>query len=206
MSIVFASIGMSLDGYIAGPNAGPGNALGDGGHRIHEWVLDLDGCEEDQGRGDGEDNADGEVVQEIRRRAGAYVMGRWMFDEGDSRRPDPPPFRAPVFVLTHHAREAWTHRRGAPFTFVTAGVTTAVEQAREAARDKDVQVVGGATTVQQCLEAGVLDELQIHLAPVLLGSGVRLFDRITAGSQRFDTTRVIDSRGVTHLRYRVSAA
>jgi dihydrofolate reductase len=79
-----------------------------------------------------------------------------------------------------------------------------VEQARDAARDKDVQVVGGATTVQQCLEAGVLDELQIHLAPVLLGSGVRLFDRVTAGGRRFDTTRVIGSRGVTHLRYRVS--
>jgi dihydrofolate reductase len=200
MSVVFASIGMSLDGYIAGPNAGPGNALGDGGHRIHEWALDLDGVEEDQGHED----ADEHVVREIRLRAGAYVMGRWMFDEGGAGRPDPPPFRAPAFVLTHHAREPWTRRRGAPFTFVTGGVTTAVEQARDAARDKDVQVVGGATTVQQCLEAGVLDELQIHLAPVLLGSGVRLFDRVTAGGRRFDTTRVIGSRGVTHLRYRVS--
>jgi len=128
----------------------------------------------------------------------------WMFDEGQVGWPDPPPFRAPVFVLTHRAREPWVRQGGTTFTFVTDGIENALEQARAAAGDKDVQIAGGADIIRQFIEAGMLDELQIHLAPVLLGDGVRLFDRIdTEDAVELEVTRVIDSPRVTHLRYRV---
>jgi dihydrofolate reductase len=114
---------------------------------------------------------------------------------------DTPPFGMPVFVLTHHPRETLTMKGGTSFTFVTDGVESAFEQARAAAGDKDVAVAGGANVVQQCLRAGLLDELQVHVAPVLLGEGVRLFD----GGERanLEVTRVVDSPAVTHVRYRV---
>lgn len=130
-------------------------------------------------------------------------MGRRMFDEGEVGWPDPPPFQAPVFILTHGPREPWERQGGTTFTFVTDGVTSAVEQAREAAGDQDVQVAGGANAVQQCLDAGPLDELQIHLAPVVLGAGVRLCDGIDAEEVRLEPTRVVDSPAVTHVRYSV---
>jgi dihydrofolate reductase len=130
-------------------------------------------------------------------------MGRRMFDEGEVGWPDPPPFRAPVFVLTHHAREPWVRQGGTTFTFVTDGIESAVEQAKAAAGDKDVQIAGGANVVQQCVKAGLLDELQIHLAPVLLGDGIRLFERIGPEDVELEGTRVIDSPRVTHLGFRV---
>jgi dihydrofolate reductase len=117
--------------------------------------------------------------------------------------PDPPPFHAPVYVLTNRAREPWVRQGGTTFTFVTDGIGSALEQAREAAGEKDVRVAGGANTVQEFIEAGLVDEIQIHLAPVLLGEGVRLFERIGAEHVELESTRVIDSPNVTHLRYRV---
>jgi dihydrofolate reductase len=202
--MVFADLGMSLDGFVAGANAGPDNALGDGGHRIHGWMYRLEAWRERLDRSGGEaDNPDADVVQEKFDRSGAYVMGRRMFDEGEVGWPDPPPFRAPVLVLTHRARDPWV-RQGTTFTFVTDGIESAVEQARAAAGDKDVQVAGGADVVQQSLDAGLLEELQIHLAPVLLGAGARLFDRVDPGRVQLEPTRVVDSPTVTHLRYRVT--
>jgi dihydrofolate reductase len=126
-----------------------------------------------------------------------------MFDEGEVGWPDPPPFRAPVFVLTNRAREPWVRHGGTTFTFVTDGVESALEQASAAAGDKDVQIAGGADIIRQFVEAGLLDELQIHLAPVLLGEGVRLFEGIDPETVELERTRVIDSPRVTHLRYRV---
>jgi dihydrofolate reductase len=194
---------MSLDGFVAGPNAGPNNPLGDGGMRIHRWVYDLEGWRERQSLQGGKTNPDDEVSRETYDRTGAFVMGRRMFDEGEVGWPDPPPFRAPVFVLTKRAREPWVRQGGTTFTFVTDGVESALEQARAAAGEKDVLVSGGANTVGQFVEAGLLDELQIHLAPVLLGEGVRLFGGIDPQSVELESTRVIDSPRVTHLRYRV---
>ena len=130
-------------------------------------------------------------------------MGRRMFDEGEVGWPDPPPFRAPVFVLTHYTREPWVRQGGTTFTFVTDGIESAVEQAKAAAGDKDVQIAGGANVVQQSVKAGLLDELQIHLAPVLLGDGVRLFERMGPEDVELEGTRVIDSPRVTHLGFRV---
>jgi dihydrofolate reductase len=203
MGTVHASLGMSLDGFVAGPNAGPNNPLGDGGMRIHRWVYDLEAWRERQSLQGGKTNADNEVSRETYARTGAFVMGRRMFDEGEVGWPDPPPFRAPVFVLTNRAREPWVRQGGTTFTFVTDGVESALKQARAAAGEKDVLISGGADTIGQFVEAGLLDELQIHLAPVLLGEGVRLFEGIDPRSVELERTRVIDSPRVTHLRYRV---
>jgi dihydrofolate reductase len=203
MSKVIVDIGMSLDGFVAGPNAGPHNNLGDGGKRIHRWVFDAEAWRERQNLRGGRTNRDHEVIKEANDRVGAFVMGRRMFDEGEVGWPDPPPFRAPVFVLTHHAREPWVRQGGTTFTFVTDGIESAVGQAKEAAGDEDVRIAGGANAIQQAIEAGLVDELQIHLAPVLLGGGIRLFDRIDPKHAELEIMRVIESPNVTHLGYRV---
>jgi dihydrofolate reductase len=203
MGKVYADIGMSLDGFVAGSNAGPQNALGDGGDRIHQWTFDLEAWRERQSLSGGQTNRGDEVVEEAIANVGAFVMGRRMFDEGEVGWPDPPPFRAPVFVLTRHARDPWERRGGTTFTFVTDGLESALEQTRAAAGDEDVRIAGGANVVQHFIEAGLLDELQIHLAPVLLGDGVRLFDRTGQEPVELEGTRVIDSPMVTHLRFRV---
>lgn len=203
MGKVHVDMSMSLDGFVAGPNAGPHNALGDGGHRIQQWLYDVESWRERQTLEGGQTNQDDEVYKETSSRTGAYVMGRRMFDEGEVGWADPPPFRAPVFVLTRHAREPWVRQEGTTFTFVTDGIQSALKQARAAAGEKDIQISGGAAIVRQYIEAGMVDELQIHLAPVLLGDGVRLFDGIDPDAVELEVTRVIDSPRVTHLKYRV---
>ena len=195
---------MSLDGFIAGPNGGPGNPLGDGGPGLHQWVYELDSWLGRQGMDGGRVGQDDDLVKEVFGRTGAFVMGRRMFDEGEVGWPDPPPFRAPVFVLTHHSREPWVRQGGTTFTFVTDWIERAVAQARDVAGDKDVQVSGGASTVQQALNAGLVGELQLHLAHVLLGDGVRLFEGVDPERLRLEPTRVLGSEQVTHVRYRVS--
>jgi dihydrofolate reductase len=213
MTAVVLDISMSLDGYIAGPEPGPEQPLGRGGERLHEWAYRLASFRERHGESGGVTNADDEVLAETLARPGAVVMGRGMFGGGDGPWgddpwegwwADDPPFRAPVFVLTHHAREPLPKEGGTTFTFVTEGVEAAVEQASAAASGKDVSLAGGADVAQQCLRAGLLDEMQIHLVPILLGGGVRLFDRLDAAPLQLDKARVIDSPGVTHLRFRVA--
>jgi dihydrofolate reductase len=200
----FVDMAMSLDGFIAGPNGGPGNPLGDGGTRLHQWVYELDSWLQRQGMGAGRVGEDDDLVKEIFGRTGAFVMGRRVFDEGEVGWPDPPPFRAPVFALTHHPREPWGRQGGTTFTFVTDGIERAIELALAAAGGKDVQVSGGASTVQQALAAGLVDELQLHLAHVLLGDRVRLFEGVDPERLRLEPTRVLGSDQVTHVRYRVS--
>ena len=203
MSQVVVDMSMSLDGFIAGPNGGPQNPLGDGGSRLHQWMYDIESWRQRQSLTGGQINQDDEVVKESFARTGAYVMGSRMFGEGEVAWPDPPPFRAPVFVLTHHPRERWVRQGGTTFTFVTGGMESALEQARAAADDKDIRIAGGANTVRQFIEAGLIDELQIHLAPVLFGDGVRLFEHTGPEHIELGSTRVIDSPKVTHLRYRI---
>jgi dihydrofolate reductase len=205
VSTVFASLGMSLDGFVAGPNAGPDNALGDGGGGIHQWMYRVEAWRERQTLSGGEVGRDAELLEENYNRVGAYVMGRRMFDEGEVGCPDPPPFRAQVFVLTRDSREPWERRGGTTFIFVTDGPESALEQARRAAGEKDVQVAGGAQTVAQFLNAVFVDELEIHLAPVLLGAGTRLFDRVEADKLKLEPARVVESPAVTHVRYRVAS-
>ncbi|GAA4572704.1 dihydrofolate reductase family protein [Planotetraspora kaengkrachanensis] len=201
MSTVFVSVGMSLDGYIAGPNARPGNPLGDGGPPIHTWMYETATFRERLGFGaGGETGPDDDIVRHTFDRIGANVMGRRMFDEGEVGWPEEAPFGTPVFVVTNHAREPWVRKGGTTFFFVTDGIESALAQAKEAAGDKDVRISGGADVVRQYLSAGLVDELDIELAPVLLGSGNRLFDGLAgAGDIRLRT----EGR-VAHLRYRVA--
>jgi dihydrofolate reductase len=202
----------SLDGFVAGPNPTLEEPLGAGGERLHEWIVGLAAWRETHGKSGGVVNADSEVVEESIAATGAVIMGRNMFGGGEGpwgEDPwqgwwgDDPPFHVPVFVLTHHAREPLALQGGTTFTFVTEGIEPALEQAKVAAGDKDVLLAGGANVAQQYLAAGLLDEMQIHLAPILLGGGVRLLDNLDPGKVGFELTRVIESPAVTHLRYRV---
>lgn len=196
---------MSLDGFIAGPNDGPELPLGDGGERLHEWVYDLASWRERHGLAGGQTNGDAEILDEAFATTGAVILGRRMFENAKGWGENPP-FHMPVFVLTHDARETVAKEGGTTFTFVTDGIESALEQARAAAGDKDVAVAGGANAVQQYLKAGLLDELQIHVVPVLLGAGIRLFDHLGPEQIELERTRVIDSPAVTHLRFRVVKA
>jgi dihydrofolate reductase len=211
MGKVVFDISSSLDGFVAGPNPSLELPLGEGGERLHEWAIRLASWRERHGEPGGATGADDEVVAGGLAGTGAVLMGRRMFSGGDGPWEgdpnadgwwgDEPPFRVPVFVLTHHSREPLA-KRGTTFTFVTDGVESAVEQARAAAGDRDVAVGGGASVAQQVLGAGLLDELEIHLVPILLGGGTRLLDDLDPGI-RLERVRVVDSPAVTHLRYRV---
>jgi dihydrofolate reductase len=214
MAKLTLDISMSLDGFIAGPNQTLDEPLGKGGEQLHAWAFATKSFRESHGLSGGETNVDSEVVEESLGSAGATVMGRRMFSGGegpweddpnaDAWWGDDPPFHHPVFILTHHRREPVTKQGGTTFTFVADGIESALEQARAAAGDKDVAVGGGANVAQQYLKAGLLDELQIHLVPVLLGDGVRLFENHLGPERReLDCTGVIESPAVTHLRYRV---
>ncbi len=204
-------ISMSLDGFIAGPNQSLERPLGDGGERLHHWLFGLASFRERHGLSGGTINADSEILEESLSTTGAVVMGRRMFSGGegpwgddpnaDGWWGDTPPFGMPVFIVTHHARETVTKQGGTTFTFVTNGIEAALEQAKAAAGDKDVAVGGGASLAQQYLEAGLLDDMQIHLAPVLLRDGVRLFDHRGTEETELEATRVVHSP--THLMYRI---
>src|SRR2546421_1091268 len=186
MAKTTVDISMSVDGFIAGPNQTVEEPLGRGGEQLHQWLFAAAGWRERHGQAGGEENADSTLVRESLDATGAVVMGRRMFSGGHGPwESDPvaggwwgdePPFGVPVFVLSHHAREPLVLGGETAFTFVTQGVEAALEQARAAAGDRNVAVAGGADVVRQFLAAGHLDEIQIHLAPVLLGDGVRLFD------------------------------
>jgi dihydrofolate reductase len=203
---------MSLDGFVAAPNAGVEHPLGEGGERLHEWVFGLASWREEHGREGGTTSVDDEIVAESISKVGATIMGKRMFcgadgpwgdDPSDGWWGDDPPFHHAVFTLTHHPRETVTKPDGTSYTFVTDGIESALEQARLAAGDKNVAVAGGADVVQQYLKAGMLDELEVHVVPVLLGGGVRLFDNLEPGQVELEPTRVVESPAVTHLSYRV---
>jgi dihydrofolate reductase len=207
-------ISMSLDGYVAGPNPSTEHPLGGGGEQLHQWAFAVVAWRERHGLSGGERNRDSEVVDETLRNLGATIMGRRMYSGGqgpwesdaNSRGwwGDDPPFHHPVFVLTRHPREPLPIRGGTTFTFVTDGPQAALEQARAAAGDKDVAIGGGADVVRRYLDAGLLDEPQIHHVPVLLGGGSALFANLEPGRVGFERTRVVSSpTGVVHVKYRV---
>lgn len=193
---------MSLDGFITGPNPRPGEPLGAGGDRLHEW---MEGIADFRYRYDGpggEGSANAKVRDELHRRTGAILIGRTIFDVGQEPWGDDPPFAMPMFVLTHRPQRTITKEGGTSYTFVSEGIGAALEQARAVAGDRDVLIVGGANIARQYLDAGLLEELEIHIVPVLLGGGVRLFE----GTEQvmLEPTRTIGSTDVTHARYRVS--
>jgi dihydrofolate reductase len=204
-------VSMSLDGFIAGPRQSEENPLGEGGMQLHEWVFGLAAWRERHGRDGGEENPSTTVVEESLENIGATVMGRNMFGGSGAWADHPwdgwwgedPPFHTPVFVVTHHAREPLVKDGGTTFNFVTEGIEAALDQALAAADGKDVALGGGADLAQQYLKAGRIDELQIHVVPVLLGDGERLFENLGNARIGLQSTRVIEAPGVTHLSYRL---
>jgi dihydrofolate reductase len=206
-------ISISLDGFIAGPNPSEEHPLGEGGEQLHQWVVKLAAWRKPHGREGGEVNASTAVVEEALNNIGATVMGRKMFggDPGPwGEQPwegwwgDDPPFHTPVFVLTHHARELLEKDGGTTFTFVTDGIESALEQAKSAAGGKDVSLGGGADVAQQYLAAGLIDELDLNVVPVLLGEGTRLFENLTGAGVGLEQMGAIEAPGVTHLKYSLS--
>jgi dihydrofolate reductase len=183
-------ISMSLDGFVAGPNITMEQPLGEGGELLHDWITRLASWRARHGQEGGETGPANDLVERLVGSIGAYIMGRRMFSGGtaaweddpnaDGWWGDEPPFRAPVFVLTHHEREPLVKQGGTTFTFVTDGIESALEQAKAAAGERDVQLSGGADVVQQYIRAGLVDALQIHIAPVLLGGGTSLFGELGA--------------------------
>ena len=211
MSRVRADISVSLDGYVAGPNQSQENPLGEGGEMLHEWVVALRPWREAHGMEGGEDNVSSGVLSEANAGVGAEIMGRGKFGPA-SRGPwgddpwqgwwgDDPPFHKPVFVVTHHPREP-LKLSDTTFTFVTDGIEAALRQAREAAGSRDVFVGGGAAIINQYLAAGRIDELELHVAPILLGGGERLFAGV-GPNVRLEQVRAIEAPAVTHVKYRV---
>jgi dihydrofolate reductase len=209
MSSVTCQISVSLDGFVAGPNQSLDTPLGEGGERLHEWVVATESWRRQHGREGGERGVDSEVAEEVVQGVGAYIMGRKMFGGGDGPWDeswkgwwgDDPPFHVPVFVLTHHPREPLEMQGGTTFHFVTDGIESALEQARAAAGDQDVAIAGGASAIQQYLAAGLLDELYLHIVPVLLGGGERLLENV--GDPTLEPVKVVGSPAVTHVKYRV---
>jgi dihydrofolate reductase len=209
MGIVTSNISVSLDGFVAGPNPTLEEPLGRGGERLHEWAFATEAWHRQHGRQAGEPNADSAVIDDVTTGVGAYVMGRGMFGGCDGPWDerwrgwwgDDPPYHTDVFVLTHYAREPLVMEGGTTFTFVTDGVEAAVERARAAAGDRNVAVPGGASAIQQVLAAGLLDELYLHVVPIVLGGGRRLLENV--GDPTLEPVEVVASPAVTHVRYRV---
>jgi dihydrofolate reductase len=211
MSRLRCHITISLDGFVAGPNQSEANPLGEGGERLHEWLGSLAAWRQSHGAQGGEVNESARIVEESRENIGAAVMGRNMFGPvgggpwGDGQWTgwwgDDPPYHYPVFILTHHPRDPVEMKGGTTFHFVTDGIESALEQARDAARAKDVMLWGGAQVVNQYLAAGLLNELELHVVPVLLGDGARLFDNLGAAEVQLEQVRAVEAPGVTHLKY-----
>ena len=204
-------ISMSLDGFIAGPNPSREDPLGQGGEQLHEWGVRLATWRSSHGYEGGDTGPDDDIMAETMQDVGAIIVGRRMFggEEGpwgdepwEGWWGDEPPFRSPVYVLTHHEREPLV-KGETTFHFVTDGIESALEQARAAAGEQHVSIGGGADVAQQYLNAGLLDEFQLHVVPVFLGAGTRLFDGLRP-EVAIEPDRVIASPDVTHLRYRVA--
>src|SRR4051794_22766524 len=249
MSKLRCHISISADGFVAGPNQSEQNPLGEGGERLHDWIVPLAAWREGHGKQGGEVNESARIVEESRENIGAGVMGRNMFgpvgggDWGDEdneaallvkkprenggagvRAPnmsapvgggdggeeqgkggggDNPPYHNDVFVVTHHPRDPVEMQGGTTYHFVTDGIERALRLAKESANDQDVMLWGGAQIINQYLAAGLLDELELHIVPVLLGDGARLFDNLGGAEIELEQVRAVEAPGVTHLKYRV---
>ena len=195
MSKVYAEQSMSLDGFTTGANVRVGNGMGDNGDRLHDWIFDP--------KTNTMTKADKKFMDEKSTSNGAVIIGKRMFDVGFEPWGDPPPFGMPVFIVTHEAREPLPMQGGTTYTFVTDGIEAALEVARAAAGDKNVGIWGGANLMRQYLKAGLLDEMQIHLIPILLGGGIRLFEDLDPEGIELRKTSSIETPGATHLRFSV---
>ncbi|MCA9884762.1 MAG: dihydrofolate reductase family protein [Anaerolineae bacterium] len=191
MSKVVSDISMSLDGFITGPNVRIGNGMGDDGDRLHDWMFDA------------KTETDAKIVAEKNALTGAVIIGKRMFDVGFEPWGDPPPFKMPVFVVTHQKRDPLPMQGGTTYNFVTDGIVAALELARAAAGKRNVGVWGGASILRQYLKAGLLDEMQIQLIPILLGDGICLFEGFDPHGIKLKKINVIETPAATHLRLEV---
>ena len=211
MSRLRFTISMSLDGFVAGPDQSLKDPLGVGGEGLHEWIVSLEAWRRQHGREGGEVNESTAVVAESVANIGATIMGRNMFGghPGPWKPSTPwtgwwgknPPFHHPVFVLTHYPREPLLLEGGTTFTFVTDGIQSALDQARRAAGSKDITLAGGAKAAQQYLAAGLVDEMELHQVPILLGGGERLFEGVGTDLHGLELVRTVATPRVTHLKF-----
>ena len=206
------NITMSLDGYVAGPNQSVRDPLGEGGEQLHEWAFAVRTFRERHDMEGGEIGPNDDIVKEYFQNVGATIMGRHMFGGGNGPWGDEPwngwwgedpPFHMPVFVLTHHVRDSIEMQGGTTFHFVTDGINAALQRAKDAARGKDITLGGGADVAQQYLNAGLIDEMEIHIVPLLLGDGARLFDNTGGRQVGYECIRVTNSPSVSHYKYRL---
>lgn len=212
MSKVFFSVGMTLDGYIA-PEGMDMEHVDDPDYKnwlnrwmeLQKWVFEQKFFRESLKLGEGgETGRDNRLMEETFERTGVSIMGKRMFDGGEHHWPEEAPFRTPVFVVTNEVREPWERPGGTTFHFVNDGIESALRQAREAAGDRDIRIAGGANTIMQYLDAGLVDEFTLSLAPVFFGGGIRLFDGIDRDKISLEVEEAVDSPLVTHLRYTVT--
>jgi dihydrofolate reductase len=214
MSKFRCHISVSADGYVAGPNQSAANPLGEGGEQLHDWAVSLAAWREAHEKEGGEVNESSRILEERQENVGAAIMGRNMFgpagggDWGDEEWKgwwgDNPPYHYDVYVVTHHTREPVEMQGGTTFHFVTDGIHSALERAKRSAAGQDVLLWGGADIINQYLAAGLLDELELHIAPVLLGGGARLFDNLGGAKIALEQIRAISAPGVTHIKYGVT--
>ena len=204
MSQIIFDCGISLDGFFAGDNRSPSNPMGGVSGEIHKWMfkqkafwkhLNMDGGEEY--------GTDSKIIEDVFARTGSYIMGKRMFEEGEAVWPEDI-FKADVYVLTHEKREAWVQKGTTTFYFINDGIQSALEKARQSAKEKDIRIQGGANIIQQYLNAGLVDEFFIHIAPVFLGSGIRLFEGIDKNKYDIQIVEVMASNLTTHLRYKLT--
>ncbi|HEV8559561.1 MAG TPA: dihydrofolate reductase family protein [Actinophytocola sp.] len=199
---VFFSVTMSLDGFIAPENLE--DLMGQQWMELQQWMFPLRFFRENLKLGEGgEEGPDNDIVRKTFERTGASVMGKRMFDAGEPAWPQEAPFHTPVFVVTHEKRDPWQRPGGTTFHFVNDGIEPALDQAREAAGDRDVRIAGGGATILEYVNAGLIDEFTIALSPVLFGSGIRLFDGVDAGRVALEPGRAEPTQRVTHLAYAV---
>lgn len=201
MSKIIFDSGISLDGFFAGNNRGPANPMGGVSGQIHAWMFNQKAFWQHLGfEGGNEDGPDGNYIRETFARTGAYIMGKRMFEEGMTSWPNDL-FKADVYVLTHEVRDPWVQEGSTTFHFINDGIESALSKAKLSANGKDIRIQGGANTIQQFLNAGLIDEFFIHIAPVFLGSGIRLFEGIDKDKYELKIAEVIPSALTTHLRY-----
>jgi dihydrofolate reductase len=204
MSEIFFDCGISLDGFFAGDNRSPANPMGGVSGKIHQWMFKQQAFWKHIKMEGGEEyGADSKLIDDVFTRTGSYIMGKRMFEEGEVHWKEDL-YEADVYVLTHEKREPWVQKGTTTFYFINEGIESALEKARQSAKRKDIRIQGGANTIQQYLNAGLVEECFIHIAPVLLGSGIRLFDGIDKDKYDIQIVEVIPSNLATHLRYKLT--
>lgn len=203
MSKIIFDCGISLDGFFAGDNRSPSNPMGGVSGQIHKWMFQQKAFWKTHNmEGGEEDGEEGKLIDDVFARTGAYIMGKRMFEEGEVVWAEDL-YKADVYVLTHEKRKPWVQKGTTTFFFINDGIQSALEKARHSAKEKDIRIQGGANTIQQFLNAGLVDEFFIHIAPVFLGSGIRLFDGIEKDEYDIQIVEVIPSNLTTHLRYKL---